>query len=216
MFNFVHHSLPELEQINSTSGRRYKTPRGDLYPSVTTILGSLPNEHLDAWIQSVGKDTANKIARAAADRGTLVHDACEKYLLGKEAKFSMFDLEARDMFIRLKPHLDKFEEIHALESRLFSDKLRVAGTVDCITKINGIFYIVDFKTSSRFKSREEIDSYFLQGACYAAMFFEQTGIPIYKIRILMTTKDDGILVFDENVKDWLGKFIKIRNSCGII
>ena len=43
-------ALPILEQINSDSGRRYKTPKGDLYPSVTTVLGLGKEEKLKGWV----------------------------------------------------------------------------------------------------------------------------------------------------------------------
>lgn len=210
---FVNHSLPELEQINSPSGRFYKTPEGELFPSVTTVLGSVPNPELQKWIDAIGTEEASRISKLAADRGTMVHSACENYLLGKPNKFSMFEQDAKRMFEALVPEINKIQEVHGMETRLFSRKLRVAGTVDCIAKIDGKMYIVDYKTSSRIKSKEEIDSYFMQCSVYAVAFFEQTGIMVPNIRILMTVKDEGVLIFDEKVKDWVGKFKEIRSTC---
>lgn len=209
---FVEYSIPKIEQINTDSGRFYRTPEGNLYPSVTTILSTIPNEHLEAWKKAVGEQEANKVAKIAADKGTRVHECCENYILGITNKFSIFELDEKEMFNALIPHLNKFQEIHGMETRLYSDKLKVAGTVDMIAKIDGKMYIVDYKTSSRLKTREEISSYFMQCSVYALAFYELTGVVVPNIRILMTVKHESVLVFDEKVSKWAPKFIEIRNS----
>lgn len=212
MRKFIHHEFPKLEQINSPNGRKYQTPEGKLYPSVTTVLSSQPNKHLIEWREKVGDETADKISKAAADRGTLIHEACEFFLLDKEFKFGMFDGVAKGMFKQMVPILSKFDDIHALETRMYSDKLRVAGTCDCIASIDGIPYIIDFKTSGRYKSREEIESYYMQGAAYSLMFWERAGILIPQMRIIITTQDDGLLDYIEPVAKWIPKFVALRNT----
>lgn len=212
MFEFITYDIPECEQINSPEGRRYKTPNGDLYPSVTTVLGSIPNPYLTEWIKKVGKEESERIANAAANRGTKIHNWCESYLKSIEFKISPFDHEAGDMFKNMVPELNKFQQIHALETRLWSDRLRVAGTVDCIAKISDHMYVVDFKTSRAYKSREDIPSYFMQTAAYSVMWWERTGILIEKARVIITTQDDGILVYDEPVKPWIKKFVELRKE----
>lgn len=210
MTNFIHHEFPKLEQINSPNGRRYRTPEGNLYPSVTTVLSAAPNEHLQKWKERVGESEADRISKAAAKRGTIIHMACENYLLGGDFQFSPFAHESRDMYRNIEKYLKRFTDIHALETRMYSDKLRVAGTVDCIASIDGVPYIIDFKTSGRYKCREEIDSYFMQGAAYSAMFWERTGILIPNIRIFITTQDDGVLDYIEPVIKWIPKFVALR------
>ena len=49
-----------LEQINEETGRRYRTPGGNVYPSITTVLGSIKNKELEAWRERVGNEYANK------------------------------------------------------------------------------------------------------------------------------------------------------------
>lgn len=210
MIKFIHYEIPNIEQINGPSGRLYKTPEGQCYPSVSTVLGALPNIHIAAWKEKVGEDIARQISRKATDRGTKIHAAAENFLLDREYKWSPFDTVDMLMFMQMKPHLEKFEEVHALEGRLWSDRLRVAGTVDAIAKIEGQMYVVDFKTSGRYKSKEDIHSYFHQTAAYALCFYERTGVVVDKIRIIMTTEDNGVLIFDEPVKPWLKEFIEIR------
>ena len=36
----------KLKQINESTGRRYKTPEGNLYPSITTVLSSYNKQGL--------------------------------------------------------------------------------------------------------------------------------------------------------------------------
>lgn len=207
---FVKYDIPEIEQINTDTGRKYRTPSGAEYPSITTVLGSQGKEYLDAWRAKVGKDVADSISRKAATRGTMIHEWCENHLLGKENKKPMMHRETWDMFMNIVPVLDMFEEVHALEKRLWSDRLKIAGTVDCIAKVHGKLSIIDFKTSGRYKSREEIDSYFLQTAFYALAFWERTGVLVEDLYIMMTTQDDGLLEYHEKVQDWLPRLADIR------
>lgn len=212
MTKFIHHEFPQLEQINSPDGRKYRTSDGHLYPSVTTILSAIPNPQLENWKQRVGVTEANRISKAATNRGSLIHTACEKYLLGESYVFNSFDHSTQEMYQNLIPYLDRFGVIHALETRMYSDKLRCAGTVDCIATIDDILYIIDFKTSGRFKSREDIDSYFLQAAAYSVMFWEHTKILVHNICILITTQDDGVLEYMEPISKWIPKFVAIRKQ----
>lgn len=212
MANFVKYNLPKLEQVTTDTCRYYVTPDGTKYPSVTTVLGSIPNPHLDSWREAVGIEEANRVGKAAAERGTFIHTCCENYLLDKPNKFSFLEQTEQYMFKNLVPHINTFQEVHALEDRLFSRKLKVAGTVDTIALIDGLMYIIDYKTSSRLKSKEEISSYFMQTSVYAIAFYEMTGVMVPNIRILMSTTCDGVLVFDEKVSNWVSKFQQIRNN----
>jgi hypothetical protein len=212
MFKFIHYDIQECRQINEDGKRVYATPDGKKYPSVTTVLGSIPNPFLHEWRAKVGKVEAQKISNRAANRGTKLHGLCEAYLKSEPVAFAPADFEVKELFNHMKVELNKIEEVHALEKRIWSHKLRVAGTVDCIAKIDGKMYIVDFKTSSRFKSREDIDSYFMQCAAYSVAWYELTGIAISTMRILIVTGEHGMLVYDEPVRNWIPKFVEVRKT----
>lgn len=208
----ITHNLPSLEQINLPDGRRYKTPSGNLYPSVTTVLGSQENVFLKEWKEKVGEEEASRISRRAASKGSRVHLACEEYIEGKKIEFGMFEQEAKADFAAFIPVLESIEEVHAMEARLYSDKIQVAGTVDLICKLDGKMCILDWKTASRFKSREDIPDYFMQMSFYAAAFYERTGIVIKDLCVQMTAKDYGLITYWEKTGDWLPKFMKIRRE----
>ena len=212
-FKIIEYNIPTLEQINTPEGRFYESPTGERYPSVTTVLGRAGNSYLTDWINKVGEVEAKKISSAAARRGTLIHESAENYIRGLPVFIHPYLQTERNMYEALIPELNKFDEVHALETRLYSDKLRVAGTVDCIAKIDGKFWIIDFKTSRRYKTEKEIHSYFMQCAAYSVCWYERTGILASDMRILMTTEDDGVLVFEQPVKPWIAPFIELRKLC---
>jgi hypothetical protein len=88
----------------------------------------------------------------------------------------------------LKEHLDEhFTELRASECPLYSHDLRLAGTTDCIGIYKGRLCVIDFKTSGKWKKREWIDSYFIQGDGYGKMWEERTGETPESVVILMAT-----------------------------
>ena len=72
--------------------------------------------------------------------------------------------------------------------------------------------IIDFKTSKRLKTRDDIHAYFMQTAAYAVMFEERTGIPVGKLVIIMAVDDEKPLVFIEKRDDWIHHFIQLRQD----
>ena len=93
--------------------------------------------------------------------------------------------------------------VHAQEAGLYSDKYKVAGRVDCIAEYDGKLSIIDFKTSSKERSDEWNESYYIQASAYAEMFEERTGIGINQIAILVVTEDGVIQEFVKNKTDYL-------------
>ena len=208
MKTFIHHDFAKLERDTAADGRRvYKTPEGKLYPSVTSVTGINSTFNKSAWIQRVGVDEANRITQRALDRGTRVHSLCENYLLGNEIVVDMFDA---DMWSTMRPLLDDIDNIHCLETPLYSNFLQTAGTVDCIAEYQGKLSVIDFKTSSRVKDRNDIHNYFEQTAAYSVMFEELTGIPIGRLVIMMVIDDDAPRVFVEKRDTWIAGFRKSR------
>ena len=209
---FIHHEIEAIEQINSPTGRLYATPSGKKYPSVTTVLGIESLKFITEWRNRIGHEAADEISRRAAKRGQMVHEACEDYIMGKEHTWGMFDANNKIMFEYLLPTIESVEEVHAMETRLYSDILGTAGTVDLICRIDGEMTILDWKTSGRYKSRDDIHSYFKQCAFYATAFWERTGLAVPNITIAMAIEDYGPVIFKEKVRDWVPKFIETRKA----
>jgi len=199
--------LPKLERMSENGIRFYLTPEGKKYPSITTVLSSQDNKYLDEWRARVGIEEANRITARAANRGTRLHKLCEDHIMGKQVKPSIIDLESWQKF---KPIVDKISGVVALETPLYSNYLEVAGTVDCIGVWEGKLSIIDFKTSSRVKGKDDIHGYYMQESAYAVCFEEMTGTPINQLVTLMSVDDEEPIVFIERRNNWIGKFIDQR------
>ena len=215
MFNHVKHDvvLPTLTRKTTDTGRKYFTPEGNAYPSITTVLGVLNKEGIIAWRKRVGEEEANKISQQASVRGTAVHKLAEDYLNNdpdwKEGAMptNLFSFED------IKKIMDKrLNNIWMQEVFLYSDRLKTAGQVDCIAEFDGQLSIIDFKTSRKPKKVEWITSYFIQASFYAAAFYERTGIPIKQGVILITVDHNEPQVFKINTYDYLEHFLSVRKK----
>ena len=63
--------------------------------------------------------------------------------------------------------------------------------------------IIDFKTSTKERTDEYNENYYIQAAAYAEMFEEQTGTPIEQIVILVVTEDGVVQEFVKNKYDYI-------------
>ena len=209
--------LGDLKSQTFPDGKRYyTTPDGVKLPSVTTVIGAKKKEAIMKWRQRVGEEEANKISRKATSRGTNVHTLCERYLNNEELGSIMPD--AKEMFLPLKPLLNRINNIHYQECALWSVQLGMAGRVDCIGEFDGVLSVIDFKTSKKVKKKEDIDDYFAQCVAYACMYEELIGVGIEQIVIIMAVDGSEPLLFIEKTEDHLNtlldfiKFYKENNK----
>tara|TARA_B110000503_G_scaffold22114_1_gene33924 strand:+ start:420 stop:1088 length:669 start_codon:yes stop_codon:yes gene_type:complete len=213
MFNHVKHdiNLPSLTRKTTESGRKYFTPEGNAYPSITTVLSLLSKQGILEWREKVGAEEANKISRQASVRGTAVHKLAEDYL-NNEPNWAKGAMPSNlNSFSDIRKIMDeRLNNIWMQEVFLYSDRLKTAGQVDCIAEFDGQLSIVDFKTSRKPKKEEWITSYFIQASFYAAAFYERTGIPIKQGVILITVDGSEPQVFKINTYDYLPHFLSVR------
>ena len=200
--NFNHVKLSELDfDLKATTtedGRRYLTPNGNSYPSVTTVLSSYNKKAILEWRQRVGEEKANEISRKASTRGTKLHSVCEKYLLNElsDIKIQTMMPDTKELFLQIMPEINKnVGDVYAIEQSLYSNRLRMAGRVDCIAEWNGQLSVIDFKTSTREKDEDKILNYFMQCAAYAEMFEEITGKPINQLVVAITVAEGFNQIF---------------------
>lgn len=188
-------TLPKLKQINSEDGRKYAIDEEVKYPSITTVLGKTKDlSYLKEWRKRVGEEHANKVTAAATSRGTSMHKLCEDYLLNQDLD-DLGSTSGELLFRGIRPYLDRIDNVRALESGLFSHKLHVAGTVDCIADYDGELTIIDFKTAKAAKRESYIHDYFMQGAFYFTSFYELTGELPKQILVLISVQDGSVQEF---------------------
>ena len=209
MFNHVPIEIGKLVQVNSKAGRYYETPSGAKYPSVTSITKLHNQESIQAWKERVGEEEAGRISRRALARGNKIHSLAEKYLLNEG---DMSDDFSKADFGQMIPYLDKINNIHCLETQLYSDHLKAAGTADCIGEYEGKLTVIDFKTSAKLKKREWVKDYFMQCSAYAVMYEERTGTPIERLLLIINVEDEGVQLIDGKRDDYIEDFLDLRET----
>ena len=208
--------LQKLPRRNVNGQRLYETPDGSFYPSVTTITGQMTKKAIQEWRARVGEKEANRVTKKASSRGTSIHKLCEHYILNNMDDVKVMPSN-KEMFDAMSNHLrDHVDNIHGVESFLYSDFLRTAGQVDCIAEYDGVLSVIDFKTSKKRKPEAWIQNYFVQAAAYSFMFEERTNIQIPQLVIMIGVDgDDEPQVFTKNTKErnqYLLKFLDLRKQ----
>jgi genome maintenance exonuclease 1 len=198
--------IEDLKSVTQKDGKRvYTLPDGTKLLSVTTVIGLKSREKFFDWRKQVGEEEANRISRIASNKGTSVHKLCEDYLNNEPISEAMPD--AKEMFRDIKPVLNRINNIHYQEQALWSNKLKLAGRVDCIAEFDGELSVIDFKTSKRVKAIEDIQDYFWQTTAYALMYEELVGVPIHNLVIIMAVQDNPPIIFKQKTKDHINGLI---------
>lgn len=213
MFNHV--EVPQLEELEVTEvdGRRmYKTPKGDLFPSVTTVLSANPEKKkgLEEWRERIGRENADRISTQAAIRGEIIHKMCEDFLNNKDPYIDQMPANVFT-FNTVKNVLKKYiNNIRYQEAPLYSYYLKVAGRVDCIAEFSNTLSIIDFKTSRKEKKREWIKDYFMQTSAYAVMYEEMTEVPVKQLVVIIAVDGSEPQIFVEDRDNHIGDFVRQR------
>ena len=208
--NFNHVKLEsldfELESVTTDDGRRYTTPDGKVYPSITTVLSSYNKQAILEWRQRVGEEEANRVSRKASNRGTKLHSTVEQYLLNEMSPLKMHTMmpDMKELFLKVKPFLDEnVNNIYGIEQPLYSHRLRLAGRCDCIGEWDGKISIIDWKTANYSKEKDQIANYFMQASAYAEMFGEITGIEVNQIVVAIAVENQPPQIFIEEKSKYL-------------
>jgi len=141
----------DLKTVAIDGTRYYVTPSGKKYPSITSVTSFYNRDIFIKWRKKVGEEKANKITRESTFRGTKYHDVVEHYMNNGDINQLNILPSTKFLFLQSKQHLDRINNIHALEKSLYSDYLGLAGRVDCIAEFDGELAVIDFKTATKIK-----------------------------------------------------------------
>ena len=203
---FNHLNLPTLADIptETVEGSRRYVVNGKLLPSVTTVTSYQNRKSIAEWRERVGEEVANKISQFASTNGTKFHKLVEDYINNNDVEYDAEKYEvALKLFNQFQPLLDDVDNIHYLESALYSEQLGIAGRVDCIAEYNGKLSIIDFKSSSKPKYESQIQNYFVQETGYAMMYEEMSGKKVEQIVTLISCHSGETQVFVKNPADYV-------------
>lgn len=218
MFNHLYYEQvkePVLKRVDDPKGRYYVDEENNKYTSVTTFLSRFTDqESLQKWREAVGEESARLTSRLATTKGSNLHKAAELFLNNDpnyKKVFTFYDelFDWKIMEPKLKQHIDN---IVCQEMMMYSKKIGLAGTADCIAEFDGELSVIDFKTSSSIKHLNDIEHYFLQCACYAIMFYELFSIQIKQLVIFMIVNKDQVLIFKQKSVPWMKKLLTLTES----
>ena len=126
-----------------------------------------PEDRGPNWLQEIQKDACaepDRLARQAAQRGTLVHEAIEQHLLGHKSLEQIPEAHRYAVQEALAFLEDGELTPLASETSVFHPNRLYAGQVDCIARHeDGQLVVIDWKTGSRLYAHHEY-----QAAAYAA------------------------------------------------
>ena len=207
-FNFINLDKSNLPKTHGKKidGFRFYEIDGKTYPSVTTVLGIRKKAELQQWRDKIGEKVANWEMGRAARRGKATHTLVEQYLKGETP--SIRDVLPLGLFRLLKPYVDQINNIHLLETIMYSPKLTIAGQVDCVAEYNGKLSVIDFKTANSERKEDWIKNYFLQTSAYAQMYEETFGTSIDQLVVLLAAEDGTVTSYIKEKKDFLPDMMK--------
>jgi len=206
LYSFIPVSLDEAVRIDEKNYRCYKTPRGDKLPSITTILGKTKSDfskgNIESWMKREG-DAAYHIMELAKIYGSKTHEAIEETLHNRNPDLNMEMVSFH--YVQLEKYIKKIDNIRGIELVLYSEKLGIAGTADCIAEYDNKLSIIDYKTKRKPQREEWLEDPFIQATFYGIAFEELTGIHVEQIVILVSDEKGGSMEFIKNPDNYRDK-----------
>jgi hypothetical protein len=191
MPSFQHY---EPKRISLNNKRHYiceglqNAPEGILLPSVTTVLSSMaPVGKIMAimnWRKKVGDEEANRRTRLAANRGTWLHAVLEDWFGEEDIEHHLEKApDWKPYFTAAEPFLQTIDEPMLIESAVAwwdaDERIGYSGTLDMVaTMTDGSLVLIDWKTSFKQKSDQQLSDYKKQLGAYSQAVEQMYGIGI--------------------------------------
>ena len=203
LFNHITINFQQAELIEKNNEHYYLTPKGDIFPSITTILkktmSAEKQQSLQDWKEQ--ETAAQYITEESSIVGTETHKLIENHLNGITQTDEVRLLSVAH-FNNLIPFLQKINDIHGTELRLYSNEMKLAGTSDCIAKYDGELSIIDYKTKRSNQQEEWMTDHFIQGTAYSQMYKELTGIEVKQVVILVSSEKNTRMEFVKRTEEY--------------
>lgn len=172
---------------------------GKRVPRVTEVLSAMLHEDgLMNWANGLGwkRISYRAFMRDAADKGTYSHLAVEKYLRNGSLDLNELGIPNERVMQTVQSCMDGFvdwwKKLHKKYKKIeivFLEETMIhpyfGGTCDCLLKLDGKYWLVDFKTSNHMNF-----NYALQLAAYRFLLKELKGIEISGATVLRLSKTD--------------------------
>lgn len=147
------------------------------------------NGSIDLDVLDAARYAHTKMAKGAADTGSIVHKAIEKWIKGGQLT-EVFEVDDAELAYRsfLKWEADNKVKIESAEEMVYSKEHNYAGTYDFICTIDGKRYMGDIKTSNGI-----YPSYWMQVAAYQQALQEEDPKQKFDGLIIVRCSKDGKL-----------------------
>lgn len=211
----------DIKRLDEEAGRHYDV-NGKPLPSVTTVISFQNRAKWAAWRARVGAEEANRVNKRACKRGTGFHKIAEVYIDNEDYKgLPEWTPQSQLMFQAAKTHMDsRLGNIYLQETKMYSERLGVAGTVDLICEVDNELAVVDFKTAKSEKPEEWLEDYFVQLSAYWGMFSEKTGVVPQKLVVFLVGENGDVQIVErrnimyylKTLQDYVSNFIQSRDA----
>ena len=200
--------------VNKVNDMRYYCISAEInVPSVTSILRKTKTSQHNLVHQKFNTDSI--------EIGNLMHKYLD-YYVSKETKFIddsvNYNVAKKLANLVIDNFIDKIDEVWGTEASVLY-KNEYAGTIDLIGIIDGKPTIVDYKSSYRMKTDDEMEEYFLQLAGYAKAHDWQFKTKIESIIVFLAIRNGDYkktsISLDELEKyklKWSLRLIKFEES----
>lgn len=202
-YNPIDLKLPPLSTVEGEEGRLYLTPNGTKLPSVTTVTGFEGKDGFSIWRRKNPLEAVRVI-----ERGNRIHSMMESLLKNEEVALTE-NVEIDSLYHMLRDDAERsIGLIHGLELQMWSERIGLAGRADCICEYDGVLSVVDFKGSTREKTKSGIKNYFQQATAYSLMFEEITGMKVEQIVVMVACETGTLQVFKEKPIDHVDGLVR--------
>lgn len=169
---------------------KLKLKDGTIVPGATTVVGLLDKSFLVKWANKLGLQGIEyqKYVDESARKGKLIHSILESHNAKHPVDLSEYtEDEINYLALVFRQHYLKWEQQHQLEpifceGSLVSEKYKFGGIIDMYCKLDGLYTVVDYKTSSSI-SKEHI----LQVSSYVELL-KENNYPVDQLLILNIKK----------------------------
>ena len=182
MYNKLFNLLEEIQEVKLKENKYFHN--GIPVPRVTEIISKMiSEEYLLHWANGLGfkHQSYKKTIDAAANLGTESHDLINRFLTGNISPSSNIPYLG---FRKWWMDINASNEVKVVGAEQELTCPYFGGTYDLLVEINGLLYLVDFKTSNHVSYK-----YFLQLAAYKYML-ELQGYKIDGCIILQLDKKE--------------------------
>ena len=189
--------IKEIETMPIKSEYKYD---GKRVPRVTEILSSMvANNSLLSWANSLGfkRVSYSKYIRDVADKGTFSHMAIERFIKDgitpytdsftyPPQSYSVIESTFNAFMNWWNMMHEKYKKIELVYSEETLICEYFGGTCDCVLKVDGKYWLIDYKTSNHMNYK-----YVLQLAAYRYMLKKLKNIDVSVCMVLRLDKTNS-------------------------